>query len=281
MPTDNPLSEVPPKEFIAARNALARELRQQGKPEEARRIAALQRPSPTLWVVNQLGKTARGSVQELIESTQRARRAQIKGRGGDELRDAMRSQREVLQQLLREAGKVAARIGVELTPQQQRRIQDSLETAAATQPNALREGTLEHELSAAGFSALLSGAEVVPARAGSSKLEVESRAQAKREAGNREQTKRDLGARESAKRDAEARAQERKRQLAEKREQILRARQIQRAQKEASLLTARAQQLEKRAAQAQSAADQARSNAAETRKTANDAAARLLQLQKV
>jgi hypothetical protein len=270
MPTDNPLSEVPPAEFVAARNALTRELRAKGKPEEARRVAALRRPSPALWIVNQVAKRAAGSVEELIESTNSARRAQIHGRGGDELRAAMKSQHASLQRLLHEAAQAAAQIGVDLTPLQERRIQDTLQTAAATQPDALREGTLQQELSPAGFSALLSGAEPVAAKDVSRK----------RDLGTRTEPKRDLEARTQHKRHLEARAQEQKRLTAEKRERMVRQREVQRAQREARRLIERAERLEKVAEQARSAADQARTKAAEARRAANEAAARLLQLQK-
>src|SRR5438132_1518192 len=45
----NPLAEVPPDEFVKARDALVRKLRDEGQTEEARRTAALRRPSTALW----------------------------------------------------------------------------------------------------------------------------------------------------------------------------------------------------------------------------------------
>jgi colicin import membrane protein len=258
---------------------LVRELRQKGKTEEAREVAALRRPSPTLWIVNQLPKRAATTVKELIESTRRARRAQLQGRGGDELRDAMHAQREALEQLMREAEQIAVSIGVELNPQQHRRIQDTLESAAVAQPDALREGTLEEELSAAGFSSLIGGTEAGPSKAASG-VSASAKGEAAAAKESRHEHGAKLDARAQAKRDAEARAEERRRQLAKERERMVRERAIQRARKEAQWLAAQAEQFEKTAEKVQSAAEQAQSKAAEARKAANHAAAQLLQLQK-
>src|SRR5438067_8763679 len=155
MAARNPLSQVPPDEFIQARNALVRQLRERGETEEAKRIASLRRPGNAVWVTNQLGARAAREVEALIESTGRVRKAQLHG-GSEALRTAMHAQREALQKLMAEAQTAAAEIGATLTPDLQRRIQDTLQTAATAAPDALREGSIEHELQAAGFGALLS-----------------------------------------------------------------------------------------------------------------------------
>jgi hypothetical protein len=248
MSVEPPLSEVPPSEFVKARDALARVLRESGKAEEARRISALRRPSVVLWTVNQLGRNAPDSVKELIASTRRARQAQVHGQGGDELRDAMRSQREALHRLVAGAEQVAAGGGMALTLEQKRRIQDTVQTAAATEPEALRLGTLQQELSAAGFNALLSGTGTVTAKAASRKQAFVDR------------------------------VEEQKRRVSERREQALRERELRQAQLAAKRLAGQAEQLEHVARQAKSAADKAAARAEEARTAANAAAARLLQL---
>ena len=58
MRSRNPVADVPPEEFVKARDALVRKLRDEGQAEEARRVAALRRPSTALWIVNQLGRRA-------------------------------------------------------------------------------------------------------------------------------------------------------------------------------------------------------------------------------
>ena len=241
----SPLSHVPPEEFVKARDALVRQLRERGENEEAKRIAALRRPGTALWVTNQLGGRAAKDVEALIDSTARARKAQLHG-GTDALRDAMHGQREALHRLMAEAQKSAAGIGATLTPELQRRIQDTLQTAATSAPEALRQGTIEQELSAAGFGALLSGA---PASKG-----------------------------EARKAAFDDQKEHQKRLLAEKRERFQRQREAQRAQQAARRLAVRAEQLEHIARQAQLTAERAKEKAREARRAAEESAARLTQL---
>src|ERR1700682_1362030 len=249
MAAPKPLSEVPPEGVVASRNAWARQLRERGDVEGARRIAALRRPSTVLWLLNQLGRLAPRDVEELIESTRRAQRAQVQGGSGDELREAMRSQRDAIHRLVGAAEQLAAQSGVALTLEQRRRIQDTLQTAASAEPEALRQGALEHELSAAGFGALLSGPPAVVAKAA------------------------------SRKREFEARAEEQRKQLVDRREQVLQRRKVQHAQHASRRLAGRAEQLENLARTASKAAEQAKAKAEEARRAANDAAARLAALE--
>src|SRR5258708_29157937 len=108
------LYQVPLGEFVKARDALARELRDKGEADEAKRVAALRKPAATLWVANQLARAAPKEIDALIAATARARHAQAAathGKGGDELREAMREQREALQKLSRAAAAAALSAG--------------------------------------------------------------------------------------------------------------------------------------------------------------------------
>jgi hypothetical protein len=268
MAAGDPLSNVPPDEFVKARDALANQLRAAGDKEGARRIAGRRRPSAALWIVNQLGGRARSQVDQLIDSTQQARRAQVEGRAGDQLREAMRSQRDAMHRLLDEAEQVAAGAGLALTLEQQRRIQDTLETAASTDPEALREGTLQRELSPAGFDALLSGPAVIAPKAKPAAVAPKAGVAA---VVSRAATQKQI---------FQARAQEQKRLLQERRDRLLREREIQRAQLVAQRLAGRTEQLEKLAERTRDAAEKARSKAEEARRAANEAAARLIELRK-
>ncbi|HZR10348.1 MAG TPA: hypothetical protein VFA79_17305 [Myxococcales bacterium] len=257
MASDRELSEIPPDQFVAARNALAEKLRERGETEEARRVAALRRPSTPLWIVNQLGRRAPAALEKLIDATQRARRAQVHAGARDELRDAMQAQRQALHELLADAGKIAAGIGTRITPEIQRRIQDTVQTAATSDPKALREGVLDQELSAAGFGALLGAA--VSAHPGTAA--VAAKAASQRSAFHE-------------------RAAEQKRKVAEKREELKREREIQHAKQDAHRLASRAAQFERVAAQAREAAEKARARAEQARTVAEAAAARLLGLRR-
>jgi len=247
MAEEQPLSQVPPADFTKARDALARRLRESGKKEEAERVAALRRPSVPLFIVNQLGRRASGAVEDLIEATGRVRAAQMHGKAPDELHEAMHRQRGALQRLLAEARETAAAIGTRVTPEIQRRIQDTLQTAAAEQPRELREGALPAELSAAGFGALLQGAPAVAGKAAARRSAHQERIAEKRE------------------------------KLAAKREQLLREREVRHAQAQSRRLAARAEQLEEMARRAKENAEKAQAKALEARAAANAAATRAQQ----
>jgi hypothetical protein len=144
---------VPLGEFIGARNALAKELRDEGHAEEAKRVQAMRKPSVSLWLVNQLGRKAPAAVSALIATTEKMREVTRHGGPGDELRKAMREQHEALQKLIAAASGLSE---TSLSLPVQRKIQHTLQAAAMKDPDALREGRLESELEAAGFDAALS-----------------------------------------------------------------------------------------------------------------------------
>src|ERR1700682_5062329 len=111
----NRLYQVPLGEFVKARDALARELRDNGEGGEAKRVASLRKPAAALWVANQLARAAPKEIGALIAATARARDAQAAaahGKGGDELREVMREQREALQKLTLAAAAAAVSAGV-------------------------------------------------------------------------------------------------------------------------------------------------------------------------
>src|SRR5688500_1165037 len=66
---------LPLDRFVAERGALAKALRADGRRDEAARVAALRKPSVAAWAVNQLARTQRRAMRELLAA-------------GDELRDA-------------------------------------------------------------------------------------------------------------------------------------------------------------------------------------------------
>lgn len=161
MASRDDLFAVPPAEFTQARNALAKELRAAGKDEEARRVAALRKPTAALWVVNQLARTAPDQVKALIEAARRMRRAHGEG-AGDDLREAMKEQREASQAIARAAEEAAKRTGAHANLDLLRRVQETAQAAAASDPDSLRAGSLEHELEPAGFDALAGTAVAAP-----------------------------------------------------------------------------------------------------------------------
>jgi hypothetical protein len=242
------LFAVPPKEFTHARNALVKELRRNGKDDEAKRAAALRRPTAALWVANQLARTAPDDVKALIESAERMRRAHAGG-GGDELRDAMREQREATQAISRAAEEAARQIGAHANLDLLRRVQETAQAAAASAPDALRSGTLEEELAPVGFEAL-AGTHVAapkPARAHAPA--------------------------HKAKGDGEDRA-------AQKKERARLERELHAAEREAQRLRKAADSAEEKARRAQEQADEARAAAVEARRRAREASESALAMRK-
>jgi hypothetical protein len=147
------LFAVPPSDFVEARKALVKQLRAAGKDKDSRQVAGLRKPSAALWVVNQLSRRAPDLVNALVEATQRMKRAHEEG-AGEELRDAMREQHEVAQAIRRAAEEAAREIGADASPGLLRRVQETAQAAAVSDPAALRAGTLTEELGPSGFDAL-------------------------------------------------------------------------------------------------------------------------------
>ena len=141
------LFAVPPAEFTKERDALARELRSQGKDEDARLVTAMRKPAAALWIANQLSRLAPDDVKALIHATARLQK-------GDDLREAMHSQREALTKLMDAAGRAALEAGTKLDLALQRRVQNTVQAAATTEPERLREGLIESELQPIGFEGL-------------------------------------------------------------------------------------------------------------------------------
>ncbi len=157
------LFEVPPAEFTATRNALVRELRDAGKADEAKEVAAVRKPPATLWIANQLGPRRRAEMQALIDATRAVAKAQAGGHG--DLREAMQAQREALQKAMDAVPALAKEIDARVTPELQRRVQTTVQSAATADPDALLEGTLQRELEATGFGELLGKVPLAPQRA--------------------------------------------------------------------------------------------------------------------
>jgi hypothetical protein len=162
------LFAVPPKDFTSARNALAKELRDGGDAEEAKRVAALRRPTAALWAANQVSRRAPDAVGALLDASEQVRRFQataVRGGGGDELRAAMSAQRSALARVEQIAAAALRDAGLGDSPATLRAIQSTVQAAATGDRDGrkrLESGTLEHELAPAGFETLLGAAPAAP-----------------------------------------------------------------------------------------------------------------------
>ncbi|HVZ86457.1 MAG TPA: hypothetical protein VHG72_05790 [Polyangia bacterium] len=96
-----------PAAFVQARNALAKTLKAAGRRDEATRVAALSRPSPAVWAVNQIARRAPELVARLGALTAQLQKAA--GAGGyaglvNEHRDLLKTLREKGAEILEGAG---------------------------------------------------------------------------------------------------------------------------------------------------------------------------------
>ncbi len=102
---DDPRDELyglDPKDFVAARNDLAKRLRKEGDKALAAEVAKLKRPSPAAWAVNQLARRHRADLEELVRLGGVLRAAQegaLSGAAEADLRQAGRARREAVSRL--------------------------------------------------------------------------------------------------------------------------------------------------------------------------------------
>jgi hypothetical protein len=91
---------LPAGEFVAAREALARELRAAGDKDAAGEVHALRRPTVVAWSVNQVARSHAAQVEQLVAAGAALEEAQRDAAGGGtDLRAASRRRRTVLDEL--------------------------------------------------------------------------------------------------------------------------------------------------------------------------------------
>lgn len=101
-----------PDEFVAGRNALAKELRAEGDKAGADEVKKLRRPSPAAWLVNRVSADNPDEIRAFAEATDELAEAQrrlLEDEGDPtELREAAAEERRLLDGLVGEAREVAS-----------------------------------------------------------------------------------------------------------------------------------------------------------------------------
>jgi hypothetical protein len=159
---------LPPEEFVAARDELARRLKREGDAEAARRVKALRRPSLSAWAVNQLARRQRAGLGPLLAAGERLRaahQAALAGEGADKLRAAAKAEREAVAGLVEDALELLREAGHAATDATRDRVAATLHAAAASQEAAdlVRDGRLTTDLDPSGFGTVSEGAFEAPA----------------------------------------------------------------------------------------------------------------------
>jgi hypothetical protein len=154
---------LPPEEFVAARDELARRLRREGEAEAARQVKALRRPPLSAWAVNQLARGHGAGLGQLLATGERLRaahQAALAGEGAAELRAAAKAEREAVAALVGAALELLREAGHPTTDATRDRVAATLHAAAASPEAAglVGNGRLTADLDPSGFGSVPDGA---------------------------------------------------------------------------------------------------------------------------
>jgi hypothetical protein len=143
---------LPPTEFVAARNELARQARAAGNREFAETLQNLRRPTRSAWLVNRLARQDSEAMKRLSTVGRELREAQT-GLDGAQLRNLAEQRRQVIDELLERARHRAHEAGLRLTNAMMSEVEATLQAALVDLSGSLtvRNGRLERPLSKSGF----------------------------------------------------------------------------------------------------------------------------------
>jgi hypothetical protein len=150
--------------FVPERTALTKQLRAEGRRDEAADVAALRKPSVAAWAVNQLVRTQGKAINELLAAGEALREAQsavLAGRAdARSLRAGSDRERAAVDTLVESARGLLTAGGHELSPATMERVSETLHAAALDDEaqELVAAGRLERELRHAGLGAGLGDA---------------------------------------------------------------------------------------------------------------------------
>lgn len=141
-----------PDDFVAQRDALAKQLRADGERDAAKRVKALRRPTVAAWGVNLLARDDPDGIAELLSAgadLARAQRRALSGVRDSGLRDATTRRRDVVRRLADRAVALLDEAGASGEAHRET-IAATLEAASASDEAAepVRQGRLSRELPA-------------------------------------------------------------------------------------------------------------------------------------
>jgi hypothetical protein len=156
-PQIDALYGLPPGEFTAERDALARRLRREGDRESADVVRGLAKPSAAAWLVNQLARRHPEEVGELLEAgagLRRAHQTALAGGGAPALAAATDGERRAVGRLLQRARELEG----EGAPSEATlaRVRETLHAAASDEEarELIERGRLVRERRAVGLGPL-------------------------------------------------------------------------------------------------------------------------------
>ena len=114
------LYDAAPDDFVAERKRLAKELKVEGRADDAAHLTKVRKPTIAAWALNRLARDQRRDVDLLLDSGHRLRQAQagvLRGDAREAFEQAQRTERETIarlvggaEQLLAERGGASAAI---------------------------------------------------------------------------------------------------------------------------------------------------------------------------
>ena len=137
------------EDFVAQRDALAKQLRADGRRADADEVKALRKPQAVVWAVNQLMRTQRKAARTLVDAADRAAEHPSD-------RDALRAHHDALDQLTTAGAGLLSGKGRGLSEDALLRVRGALHAASLDRDR--REefiaGRLSEEPAPAGFGAI-------------------------------------------------------------------------------------------------------------------------------
>ena len=154
----NELYDAAPEEFVAERKRLAKELKNDGRGDEADELAKLRKPTVAAWALNRLARDHRRDIDLLLDSGHRLRTAQagvLRGEARETFEQAQRTERETIARLVGGAKRLLAERGGASSATLEQ-IAASLHAAAVSEHgrDVLATGRFTEPLTLEGFNAL-------------------------------------------------------------------------------------------------------------------------------
>lgn len=143
-------------EFTEGRNALAKQLKSEGRTLDAERVKALAKPPAPAWAVNQLYWQDPKAIGRLLTLGERLRKAQTGQLRNADLRALLEEKKQMTAALLTKASAILDEAGHAASADSMRRVSATLEALAAwgDMEGVPRAGRLSAELEPPGFDTL-------------------------------------------------------------------------------------------------------------------------------
>jgi hypothetical protein len=152
-PVAEKLLALSPDRFVPERKALAKQLRDEGRADDAQAVDGIRKPSAVVLAVNRSARDRPKAAQAAADAAERVKRSQLGG-DPDEFRRALGDLDDALGLLADVAVAHVTPRGKSASDAMRRRVRDLLRAAVADdeQRGALARGALVEELEAPGFS---------------------------------------------------------------------------------------------------------------------------------